>query len=79
MAGVGAEEYKDVLETELLPQAKKLFGSVKGKFTYQHDHARAHTAQMVQDVFPQHAVKLLDWPGNSPDLNPIENAWQLVE
>lgn len=23
-------------------------------------------------------VRTLSWPGNSPDLNPIENCWQVV-
>ena len=24
-------------------------------------------------------VKVLDWPGNSPDLNPIKNLWMVVK
>ncbi|GFV63417.1 uncharacterized protein TNCV_4458411 [Trichonephila clavipes] len=24
-------------------------------------------------------IPMLDWPGNSPDMNPIENAWELME
>jgi hypothetical protein len=25
------------------------------------------------------AIKLIDWPGNSPDLSPIENAWSWMK
>lgn len=32
-----------------------------------------HTAGKCLMWFQSHGVKLLQWPGNSPDLNPIEN------
>ncbi|GFY20225.1 uncharacterized protein TNCV_208571 [Trichonephila clavipes] len=24
-------------------------------------------------------IPMLDWPGNSPDMNPIKNVWELME
>ncbi|GFU93249.1 uncharacterized protein TNCV_1859801 [Trichonephila clavipes] len=24
-------------------------------------------------------IPMLDWPGNNPDMNPIENVWELME
>ena len=39
------------------------------------DNAPAHRAKIVTNLLKQYKVKTLDWPPNSPDMNPIENLW----
>ncbi len=68
---VNAAIYQEILEHFMLPSADKLYGDAD--FIFQQDLAPAHTAKGTKSWFNDHGVTVLDWPANSPDLNPIEN------
>ncbi len=74
---VNAAIYQEILEHFMLPSADKLYGDAD--FIFQQDLAPAHTAKGTKSWFNDHGVTVLDWPANSPDMNPIENLWGIVK
>ena len=43
------------------------------------DGAPCHRSRLVTNWLQDKGIRTIDWPGNSPDLNPIENAWNIMK
>lgn len=73
--GIGwYRHWKEILVPRLIPfylELKKTYPEAM----VMEDGAAGHEHHFCQAVLRANSVVKIDWPGNSPDLNPIEQAW----
>ena len=71
---MNAQRYTDFLKNKL-----ELHMTVHNCTVFMQDGAPCHRAKIVTQFLKSKKIQILDWPGNSPDLNPIANLWTVLK
>jgi hypothetical protein len=74
VGNLNGEQYIDILNSNILDLIYN-----DENLIYQDDNDPKHRCKLVCEWKKENLIKSIDWPSNSPDLNPMENGWNLLK
>ncbi|CAF1341854.1 unnamed protein product [Didymodactylos carnosus] len=68
--------YVQILQDHLIRNARRQFGR---RWRVQQDNDPKHRSRVARQFLCNEVPEMIDWPSNSPDINPVENLCSIIK